>query len=366
VLHEWTSPKSGKVYIVGRYGIREDHWAVEPSQTEWSPAEKTAWLERRKALEREAEEDRKTLAIAAVDKATKLWARARDDGASDYLQRKQVGAYGVRFAFGSVVVPLLDLAGDLHGLQWIGKDGGKVFGTGTVKEGHFHLLGTLTDGLPVVFAEGYATAATVHMATGWPVVCCFDAGNLMPVMTAWRKLYPDTRFVIAADDDRHLVRRLCERLQGCGVGVHPAEFGRKAGGLRDMRWELPDGRAVELKARWAKDKCDVYYIEGSITADGVTQLLRLENAGRAKAFAAAKRHTAHVVCPRFEGRADDATDFNDLHVVEGLAVVRAQVMAEPEPQAEKNRNPCLPAGMAQRAAVDRVMVLAGACCASPM
>lgn len=338
VLYEWASPKSGKVYIVGRYGIRDEHWAIEPTQVEWSPAEKTAWLERRKALEKEADEDRKAAASAAVDKAGKLWARARPEGVSDYLQRKQVGAYGVRFAFGSVVVPLVDLAGNLHGLQWINREGGKVFGTGTVKEGHFHQLGDLADDLPVAFAEGYATAASGHMATGWPVVACFDAGNIMPVVMAWRKLYPDKKFVIFADDDRHLVRRLCERLQTHGVGIKPVDFAKSAGGLRDMHWELPDNRVVDLKARWAKDKCDVYYIEGSLTVDGTTQLLKIENAGRAKAFAVAKRCGAHVVLPRFAGRAEDLTDFNDLHVAEGLAVAREQLIAEPETKLEKKSN----------------------------
>lgn len=340
VLHEWVSPKSNRTYVVGRYGIRDEHWAVEPTQVEWSPAEKTAWLERRKALEKEAEEDRRQQADAAAEKADKLWARARTEGASDYLQRKQVGAYGVRFAFGSVVVPLFDVAGKLHGLQWISKDGGKVFGTGTVKEGHFHLIGEVAEGLPIGFAEGYATAASAHMATGWPVVVCFDAGNLMPVVAAWRRLYPDHEFVIAADDDRHLVTRLCERLERAGVGAKPADFAKSAGGLRDMRWELPDGRVVELKARWVKDRAEVFHIEGSIQADGVTQMLKIENAGRAKAFAAAKRHTARVILPRFADRATAGTDWNDLHVTEGLQVVREQLTAPAQEKApRKNAQP---------------------------
>lgn len=343
VLHEWSSPKSGRVFIVGIYGIRDQWWTIEPTQIEWSPAEKLAWQEKQKAIEKAAEEDRKVMAAQAVEKAEKLWARSRPDGVSEYLNRKQVGAYGVRFAFGSVVVPLVDLAGKLHGLQWIAKDGGKVFGTGTVKEGHFHQIGELAEDLPIGFGEGYATCASGHMATAWPVVTCFDAGNIMPVMAAWRKLYPDKQFVIFADDDRHLVRRLCERLQGVGVGVKQSDFAKSAGGLRDMRWELPDKRVVQLKARWAKDKCDVYFIEGSIECDGVAQLVRIENAGRAKAFAAAKRYGARVVLPVFASRADDSTDFNDLHVAEGLPVVREQLTAPP-PEPKQKKSSAMPSG----------------------
>lgn len=327
-LKEWTSPRTNRTFIVGRFGIRDEHWAIEPTQTEWSPAEKTAWMEQRRLMEKEADDDRRAAAALAREKATKLWERARTDGVSEYLARKKVGAYGVRFAFGSVLVPVADLAGVLHGLQWVAADGGKVFGTGTIKEGHFHLLGDVLDALPIAFAEGYATAATGHKATGWPVVACFDAGNLMPVMASWRRLYPDHKFVIFADDDRHLVARLCERLAALGVTVGLADFAKSAGGLRDMRWDLPDG-PVQLKAHWAKDKSEVYYIEGSIEAGGVTQPLRIENAGRAKAFAAAKRHTAQVVLPRFADRATTGTDFNDLQVAEGMDAARVQLMAGP-------------------------------------
>jgi putative DNA primase/helicase len=336
VLHEWVSPRTSRSFIVGRYGIRDEHWAIEPTQQEWSPAERLAWQEKRKALEREAEADRDAAAALCRDKAARLWKRAAEEGASEYLQRKQVGAYGVRFAFRKVLVPVADLAGTLHGLQWIGPEGDKVFGTGTVKEGHFHLIGQVADGQPIAFGEGYATCASAFMATAWPVVVCFDAGNLAPVMVAWRKLYPDHAFMILADDDRHLVQRLCERLHQLQVSVEPAFFARSAGGVRDSSWTLADGSTVALKARWAKDRADVFHIEGSIEAAGVTQLLRLENAGRAKAFAAAKRHSARVLLPRFADRAARGTDFNDLHVDEGLDVVRAQLLAPPEePQASR-------------------------------
>lgn len=336
VFYEWTSPKTGKVYVVGRYGIRDEHWAVEPTQTEWSPAEKTAWLERKKALEREADAARTELADTARAKAQRFWARARLDGASAYLQRKQVGAYGVRYMFGAVVVPLWDVAGTLHGLQWIQPDGQKTFGTGTVKEGHFCLLGDVADGLPIAFAEGYATAASVHMATGWPVVAAFDAGNLLPVVAAWRKLYPDADFVLAADDDRYLMQRLCARLADVGVAVRPGDLAKDAGGIKQRTWPLPDGGSVQLAAQWVRDKSDVWGIEGSITAQGSTRMLRLENAGRAKAYSVARKYNCRVLLPQFADVAAGAeaqpTDWNDLHVLAGLDVVRAQLLAPPKAQ----------------------------------
>lgn len=346
ILHEWVSPQSGKTYIVGVYGIgdQSNFWRVEPTLSEWTPAEKAAWLEKKKAIEKEADAERQALAETASEKALKLWDRARDNGVSEYLQRKQIGAYGIRFMFGKVLVPLVDVTGKLHGLQWVSPDGSKLFGTGTVKEGHFHLIGAVKDGEPIAFAEGYATAASVHVATGWPVVVCFDAGNLMPVVANFRKLYADHELIVAGDDDKHLVARLCERLALLGVVATPQDFARKLGGLRDMQWDLPDSRTVALKARWAKDRNDVYYIDGSITAEGVPQPLRLENAGRAKGMAAAKKHGARLVCPQFEGRSAGLSDFNDLHCSEGLDRVREQLTAPPVVDDKKTRAGGPPAG----------------------
>ena len=41
-----------------------------------------------------------------------------------------------------------------------------------------------------LIAEGYATAASLHEATGLPVIVAFDAGNLLPVAQAIHKRYP--------------------------------------------------------------------------------------------------------------------------------------------------------------------------------
>lgn len=344
ILHEWTSPKSGKTFVVGVYGWRTDFWKVEPTNVEWSPAEKAAWQERQKAINKEADAERQALAEQASTKAQRLWGRAQDSGVSPYLQRKKVGAYGVRFTFGKILVPLRDVNDKLHGLQWIDQDGGKVFGTGTVKEGHFHLIGEIQPGIPIAFGEGYATCASVHVATSWPTVVCFDAGNLMPVITAFRKLYPEHEFVVAADDDKHLVARLCEQLDKHGVVATQKDFSRSAGGLRDMAWDLPDGRKVQMKAKWAKDRNDVYYIEGAITVDGVAHLLRLENAGRAKGIAAAKKHSGRMVCPRFEDRSGRWSDFNDLHCLEGIEAVREQLTAQPAVDAKAARKNGPPGG----------------------
>jgi putative DNA primase/helicase len=333
-LYEHTG-KSGKVFITGVFGVRSDKWNVEASNDNWSPAERAEWIEARKKAERESAALRKEEAGTAAEKAAKLWARARTDGGHAYLERKRVGAFGVRFSFNSrLVVPLRNMAGELQGLQWISPEGDKIFGTGTAKDGHFHLVGEILPGEPIAFGEGYATCASGHMATGWPVVVCFDAGNIEPVMKSWRAAYPDAEFVILADDDRALLKRFCERLNRLGVSLAPDEVKFPI----DERWELPDGQLVTVKAAWARDGAGAWLIEGKLEAftapdaDGVVKRrrlddLRLENAGRSKAMAAAKKHKAHVLLPRFPKGADESTDWNDLHCLDSLEAVREQVLA---------------------------------------
>ena len=62
-------------------------------------------------------------------------------------------------------------------------------------------MGALEDEKSIYITEGYATGASVHMATHVPVVITFDAGNLEPVIEELRKGYPNSPFIIAGDDD---------------------------------------------------------------------------------------------------------------------------------------------------------------------
>ncbi|HGC3006985.1 TPA: LPD7 domain-containing protein, partial [Escherichia coli] len=52
-----------------------------------------------------------------------------------------------------------------------------------------------------LFAEGYATAASLHEATGLPVLMTVDAGNMIAVAENARKIWTDSPFVFCADND---------------------------------------------------------------------------------------------------------------------------------------------------------------------
>jgi putative DNA primase/helicase len=55
--------------------------------------------------------------------------------------------------------------------------------------------------LVLLVAEGYATGASLHEATGRPVAVAFDAGNLVHVARELRRLHPAALLLICADND---------------------------------------------------------------------------------------------------------------------------------------------------------------------
>ena len=87
----------------------------------------------------------------------------------------------------------------LLNLQFIGEAGSKRFLTGGRVKGCCFLIGEPGDVLCI--AEGFATGASVHEATGYAVAVAFDCGNLQSVAEAMRARFPNARIVIAADDD---------------------------------------------------------------------------------------------------------------------------------------------------------------------
>lgn len=143
----------------------------------------------------------------AAEHAASLWAQGSETGSSPYLTRKGVQPYGVRFCSdGSTLVPLRDAEGQLWNVQRIAPERPtdapeKRFIKGGRKSGLWHMLGNLANAPTILLAEGYATAASLHEATGRPVAAAFDAGNLPNVAKALRAQYPDSLLVICGDDD---------------------------------------------------------------------------------------------------------------------------------------------------------------------
>jgi putative DNA primase/helicase len=154
---------------------------------------------------RAADAERKRTERERRDQARKVAARLYDTAqlpeCNGYLAARGVKAYGdVRQRTGRLVVPLRDVEGQLHSLQLIASDGTKRFLSGGRVEGCFCSLCAEEDG-PLVIAEGYATAASVHEATAYATVAAMNCGNLLPVAKAIRAKWPSRDIIVAADND---------------------------------------------------------------------------------------------------------------------------------------------------------------------
>ncbi|MDR1968293.1 MAG: PriCT-2 domain-containing protein, partial [Burkholderiaceae bacterium] len=181
----------------------------------------------------------------AADRARALWDAATPAPADHpYLNRKGVQAHGLRVgADGWLLVPLLDAAGTLWNVQRIAPaklvDGGpeKLFLKGGRVAGLWHLLGDPAAADAVLVAEGYATAASLHEATGRPVAVAFNAHGLKPVATALHKQAPGALVVLCGDDDADTQKRT-----GKNPGREAAEAAaRLVHGLAVLPVGLPAG-----------------------------------------------------------------------------------------------------------------------------
>lgn len=266
-----------------------------------SPEQVAADKARRLADKREAAAAQRAKHEKAAAKAASWWRACVDQGESAYLTRKGLPAsrlFGARLdGTGNLVVPVQDVTGKTWGVQVIyhdpavkqrkGRD--KEFApTGMLKREHFFIIGAVSPGGMALLCEGFATGASLHEATGLPVIVAFDAGNLAPVALAIAKHYRGVRILIAADDDY---------LQTCSAC---------------KTWTM--------------------VLDPACSACGEPH--RKKNSGiDAAKIAALPLQQAGIVWPMFPGERPTThkggTDFNDLHTCPdgGLSMVARQVEA---------------------------------------
>jgi putative DNA primase/helicase len=151
----------------------------------------------------------------ARDRAARYVREAKpSDDAHPYLQRKGIKSHGLGIHHGPqaingmplngcLVIPLRDTAGAIHSVEFIHPEpregDNKRFLANGEKSGHYYQIGEPDDVLCI--AEGFATGASIHEATGHAVAVAFDAGNLEPVARALRAKHAELRLIVCADDD---------------------------------------------------------------------------------------------------------------------------------------------------------------------
>ena len=154
-----------------------------------------------KAAPARSENDDAQKQLAARVRAEKIWNGASPAPADHpYLAIKNVEPYGLRISHGCLVVPVR-VGAKLHSLQFIpGTGNKKPFLTGSRVRGCYCAIGKPGNTI-LCIAEGYATAASVHRATQYPVIAALSAWNLLPVATVIRAEYPSAKIIMCADDD---------------------------------------------------------------------------------------------------------------------------------------------------------------------
>ena len=108
---------------------------------------------------------------------------------------------------GRLVIPAHDFEYKIWSLLRISPNGFKRQKKGGKLSGLFFLVNPyengkkLDDDLPILYSEGLSTAASISLVSGFPVVVCFHAYNLVKVVKAFSKQYPTRLHLIMRDDD---------------------------------------------------------------------------------------------------------------------------------------------------------------------
>lgn len=157
----------------------------------------------KREAERQATEQAAQLQAAAT--AKRLWHEAdpvTEAKQHGYLTQKGIQPHHARLLNKATLIwPIYDSSKRLVNLQLIKRNGQKRFLKNGRKAGCYGLIGQPKTGDKILVAEGFATAASLHEATGHPAFVALDKGNLLPVAQLVRSYFPAEIVVICADAD---------------------------------------------------------------------------------------------------------------------------------------------------------------------
>ncbi|WP_413484638.1 LPD7 domain-containing protein [Morganella psychrotolerans] len=153
----------------------------------------------------EAQRSREQQYKLRTDKAKKLYqSLGPADKNHPYLIRKGITSTPEirQTKNGSLVIPFFDIDGNFRTLQYITEQGDKFLYADAPKQGHFLVVGgDLQSSDRILYAEGYATARSLNLATGYPVVMTIDAGNMVSVAQRLSNVFSEKQHIFLADFD---------------------------------------------------------------------------------------------------------------------------------------------------------------------
>ena len=258
----WKSFKAGHISIGTLfYHARQNGWRPEKPYVPLSDAEKARRQAESEAKRLEAERLRQEGYERVKGTAQRIWAQSVPATlAHPYLTAKGITDPAVISGIRQneyndslrLQIPVF-YDGQLYNLQSIDPTGGKRFLKDGRKDGGYTVIGDaskISNG--VVIAEGFATAASIHQATGQPVIVAFDADNMVKVSeTLARNLPSDTKVTIAVDNDAsgkglHSARQAVAFFGDRAVAIEPEfsmqqiqKFQQTAGMDKQGRPKLP-------------------------------------------------------------------------------------------------------------------------------
>ncbi|WP_423708813.1 DUF3987 domain-containing protein [Undibacterium sp. WLX3042] len=276
-LHRFSTAEDKGTSKSGWYVLYDDGSIVAGAYGDWRTGISEKWCSERKdqvspdawlryaelvqQAKARADVERILAQEAAAKSSLEIWEMAKPAPAENpYCHRKGIKPFGVReLTDKTLLVPIRDEFGSLTSLQFIAPDGTKRFKSDGKIKGCYHSI----EGKPtskLLVCEGFATGASLHEATGYPVAVAFNAGNLETVAAVLRsKLGDAIMIIICADNDN----------------------------------------ATEHKTG--------------------------KNTGIIAATAAAISVSGHIAIPHFQSGDRQLTDFNDLHLSEGLQAVKTVI-----------------------------------------
>ncbi len=183
-------------------------WSSDLSETWHAQGNRRLSQEKERSFQRQVKitkarinEELKDRQAKAAIEAKRIWDQATPaEKDHPYLLKKGVLPYETRQNNGDLVVPMFQ-GKNLVSLHFILPDGTKRFLPSGVTRGSYFHIGSLENDLPLCIAEGFATGASIHQATGYPVCVAFNAGNLKPVALTMRECFPSRQLILCADDD---------------------------------------------------------------------------------------------------------------------------------------------------------------------
>lgn len=181
-------------------------------------ADKAKWQAEKLAREQKEKESKKLQWKKVADTAYTRYISASPikGKVHPYLDKKGIadiiatGNAGVKLdKWGNLLIPLYfhnhkTKVSTLCNLQSIDQDGKKLFIKDGLVSGAFCTLGSPTNCDTLLVCEGYATGASLFLATDgqYAIIVAFNAKNMEKVAPTLKQLYPNHRLLFCADDDK--------------------------------------------------------------------------------------------------------------------------------------------------------------------